>query len=760
MVAADLETDDRQRFRLRILGMVAVSLFAALLARLWYLQVLESEELQAVATANVLRIVNEEATRGRIFDRNGRLIVGNEVVRVVVIDRREFDTALDPSEQQEVLLELAGLLSESGHLTKVSDIAARLADPEYGPFERVPVAFGIDTALLVHLGERPDLFPGVSVDRRTIRAYPYGDVAAHVLGYVGPVTTADYRIQNARIDQSRIDAKTYQPNDEIGKTGVERIFEDVLRGVPGRRVYEVNSSDEIVREHEDLSREPAPGNDVYLTIDIDIQRMVEEELRRGLARARDRPPDDEDGIEPVASAGAAVALDPRDGSIVAMASFPTYDPRDFVGGISQRMFDILTAEENFSPILNRAIQGEYAPGSTFKVVTAYAGLTQGVISEGGLLAVDDFYHDTGTYRYPFCIEESDTCVFESPYCCSRGVDLRDAITVSSDAYFYRIGGEGFFQRPEPLDEGIQDAARAFGLGTGSGISLPYERVGAVPDREYFDLQFSRGVFGRSGDQWYAGDTVNLAIGQGDVLVTPLQIANVYATVANGGRLHQPNIASKVVDPDGDVLQSFEPRIRRQLQWPREVSDPLLDGLNGVTAYTLPSLSGDGQLLRGTAYGAFNVPSDFGVAFPLDRWPVAGKTGTSERDGEADSAWFAAFGPASWPERRVVNEPEIVVAVILEESGFGGLVAAPVVARILEPIATGTVARSWTSAEIEACYREVAALAGFFEGVRVGRIKVDEEGRPLSVERPALSEQCLELVGNEEAIAERGLDVLR
>ena len=761
MADVDRDTEDQQRFRLRILGVVAVSLVAALLARLWYLQVLRSEDLADAATANVQRIVREEAPRGRIFDRRGRLLVDNEVIWVVMIDRRELNAALDDSEQEEMLLELALLLSESGDLIKVSEIRSRLADPEYGPFEQVPIAFGIDLDLFVYLGERSDLFPGVSVEQRTLRTYPYGQLAAHVLGYIGSLTAAEYAIHRARTDESQPDAKIYKPNDRIGKTGVERIFEDDLRGVPGRRVYEVNAFDEVVREFDDLSRDPVPGNDVYLTIDIDIQRLVEDELRRGLDEARGRPKESEDDLDPVARAGAAVALDPRDGSVLAMASYPTYDPREFVGGISARLFETLTSEQNFSPILNRAIQGLYPPGSTFKLVTAYAGLSQGVISDGGLIAVDEFHHDTGTYRYPFCLEETDTtCIFESPYCCSRGVDLRDAITVSSDTYFYRVGGEGFFRRPEPSDEGIQDSARLFGFGFGTGVSLPYERNGVVPDRDYFDLQYERGVFGRGGDQWFAGDTINLSIGQGDMLVTPLQMANAYAAVASGGRLHQPNIAFGVVDRDGNVLKSFEPRVRRQLFWPREINDPLLDGLNGVTAYSLPSSLDENYVIQGTAFEAFNLPLEGGVDFPLERWPVGGKTGTAEQDGKADTAWFVGFGPAPWPERGLVNEPEMVVAVVLEEAGFGGRAAAPVVARIMQPVAEGAVPRSWTAVEIEACYSEVATLAVFFERVRTGEIKVDEEGNPISEVPPELSEKCQALVGGEEAVAEQGLDVLQ
>lgn len=759
MTDVDLSVESRQRLRLRILGLVAVSLFAALFARLWYLQVLESEQLRAEASANILRTVREQGPRGRIFGSKGRILVDNRIVQVVVIDRRELNLALDSGEQPEMFLQLALTISGSGRLTKVIDIASRLQDPEFGPFENVPVAIDVAPELLVHLGERSEQFPGVSVEQRTVRSYPYGELAAHVLGYVGPLTAVEYQDQNARIDHSRIDAKTYQPSDEIGKTGVERIFEDQLRGVPGVRVFEVNSTNEIVREHSDRGRDPNPGNDVHLTIDIDMQRLVEDELRRGLDRAREQAKEEDSDPDFVASAGAAVALDPRDGSVLALASFPTYDPREFVGGISQRLFDDLTARENYSPILNRAIQGEYPPGSTFKPITTYAALTQGVIAEDGLIAIEQFYNDTGTYRYPLCLEESDTCVFRSPYCCERGVDLRDAITVSSDTYFYRIGGEGFFQRPAPLDEGIQETSRLFGLGTRTGIPLPYERNGVVPDRAYFDLQYARGVFLRGGDQWYAGDTIQLAIGQGDLLVTPLQLTNAYAAMASGGLIHQPNIATHVSTFDGQLIQEFGPRLVSEISFTAELSEPLLDGLNGVTAYNLPSDSDEEDLIRGTAFEAFNLPGEGGVSFPLDSWPVAGKTGTSERRGKADSAWFIGFGPASWPERGYRHEPEIVVGVVLEESGFGGRMAAPVVARILEPVAEDNVERARTASEIDVCYKEVALLVAFLEGVRIGEIKVDSEGNPLSVERPEISSECSELVGGESAIEERGIEAL-
>ncbi|RMH75667.1 MAG: penicillin-binding protein 2 [Actinomyces sp.] len=708
MVSDVPSSDDATGVRLRILGIVALALFGALFARLWYLQVLEHETLQVRAQANVIRVVTEPAPRGRILDRNGRVLVDNRVVDVVTVDPEELAAGTDGADQRRsVLLALARTLSRSGTLVKLTDIEAALADPQYGPFESVPVAVDVADDLLVYLGERPDLFPGVRVEQRTVRSYPYGTLAAHVLGYVGPITGEEYAEVQGRWDPADPEGKAYRRDDEIGKTGVERMFEDELRGIPGRRVYEVDRRGEIVREILSERRDPVPGNDVWLTVDIDVQALVESQLERGLARARAigelaaSSPDAEDHPDIVGRAGAAVALDPRDGTVVAMASYPTYDPGDFVGGISARLFAELTDPANHSPILNRAIQGTYSPGSTFKPFTAIAALSEGVIGTDGVFRLDETYDDTGVYTYPFCSVDSDTCVFSSPFRGARAVDLRRALTVSSDTYFYKLAGEGFFQLPRGRDEAIQTTARAFGFGSPTGVALPYERSGVVPDRAYLEEGFSRGVFIR--DQWYAGDTINLAIGQGDLVVTPLQLANAYAALANGGVVHQPNLAWRVTAPDGSIVREIGPRVRRDLDLPDWQRQPIIDGLLGVTSDP-----------DGTAYEAFNRPELGGVDFPLETWPVAGKTGTSEKAGKADTALFVGFGPVDDPRRGidVAGAPSIVVAAVLEESGFGGAVAAPVVSHVLEPVAEGDVPVARTTAEIaeEARRRAAESLA--------------------------------------------------
>ena len=683
--------DDAGRFRLRIFAFVALILFGALFTRLWYLQVIAYETLQTEAETNVLREVFEEAPRGRILDRNGRVIVTNKVVDVVTIDKAVLGE-LDADGQREMFHRLAVAISRSGRLTKLKSITDEVAGGRYGPFDVVPVAVDVDPGLLVFLGERPDAFPGVEVVSRTVRSYPFGNLAAHLLGYVGPVTLDELQTANARIDPGAGDAKTYQLSDKIGKTGVERVFEDVLSGVPGVRYLEVDYRGEVIRERTEYHRAPIPGADLHLTIDVDLQALAERELASGLAAAREHNPEPNEP-EFTAAAGSVVAIDPRDGELLAMASFPTYDPSEFVNGISFAKFEQLTSPDNYSPILNRAIQGLYAPGSTFKIVTSFAALGKDLLGPDSIImeARNGTIEDTGTYRYSRCeddFEAADTCVFESPYTGPAvSYRLHEAITVSSDVFFYKLGGEGFWQLPRGTegDEAIQATAREMGLGSSTGIQLPYERSGVVPDRDYFDAQAKAGVFLRDGSQWYPGDTIQLAIGQGDLLVTPAQLANLYATVGNGGTLHQITVASRIVEPsvDGEPgeVTEFGARVLRRLEFPADHLAQVQLGLKGVP-------------LTGTARGPF-------AGFPAT-WAVAGKTGTAQVRGQADTSLFAAYGPVN------SGEPEIAVSVVLEEAGLGSAVAAPVTRAILEPVATDSVSRARTLDDLDREQTEAAA----------------------------------------------------
>ena len=687
------EMDKSVRYRLRILAVIALSMFAALTARLWYLQILSGEEAAAVAETNILREIRVPALRGRILDIDGNTLVGNRLTTMVTINRREFEEAkLTEDQRLEMLTEIAVEVNRSGLLFKVSDIEEALADPSFTRYDDIPVATDVDEELLIYFGERPEKFPGIKVVDSTVRSYLYGDLAGHILGWVGPINDREYQSRKPPPN------KAYGLRDEIGKAGIELMFEDDLRGVAGRRVVEVDRLGQIVREREDLFIAPIPGDDVYLTIDIDVQSLLERQLERTIFSQREQSPekkedDEEDPIPYDVPGGASVIIDPTNGNIVAIASYPKFDPNDSIGGFTRDEWASLNDPLNDLPMLNRAIQGEYAPGSTFKLFTAHAAWHEGVFGVGLVKNADELWDDPGYYRLQSCVGDvvgsasAGGCIFrnanDAPY---PQIDLIRAITVSSDVYFYTIG-ESIYINPVHNETGIQDAAREYGMGFESGIALPFEQSGFLPTPENRRERHEDNPLAFPTGDWYPGDNVNTSIGQGDVLVTPLQLTNAYATFANNGVLRSPNIALKVVTQTGETIREFDERILGEVEIDPEFYSRALEGLLGVTTDE-----------DGTGYDAFNTRNYDGVFFPLEESPVAGKTGTAEVRGKADTAVFAAFGP--------VDEPQFAISVFLEEAGFGSRSAAPLVARVMEKLVTGTVEEAPTAA---VSYARSAAL---------------------------------------------------
>lgn len=641
-------TPESLRLRLSFLALLALLAFGVLAARLWFLQVMSSEEFENIAVANTIRLIYEPAPRGRVFDRNGNVLVDNRESLVVTVDRFTYDTEFDEGEQEDLVLRLATEISRAGRLTKVFEINDALDDPRYGPLDAVPVADDVTENFEIVLAERADEFPGVGTVVRSVRSYPYGDLAAHILGYVSLLSEEQY-------ESVADDPKTYRRNDEIGQTGIEASFESVLRGTPGFTRLEVDNVGDPVAVLAQI--DPIAGADVHLTLDIDIQALAEKELLAGLAEARQQETDDPNDPPFKAPGGALVVLDPNGSEVLAMASFPTYSPSEFVSGFSEERWAELQDPNNHQPLHNRALAGIYPPGSTFKLFTAYAAMNSGVIGTRGVLDVRTLYEDAGVYVVPSCEEELvASCTFQNAEEAIYGpVDLRRAITVSSDVYFYYLGDT--MDRADRFDrEGIQRSAQLFGFGAPSGIALPGESGGRVPSPSAAEA---------AGEPWRTGDSIVLAIGQGVLGATPLQLANGYAAFANGGTLYSPKMVERVVNPvTGDVVQAFSDRVLNEIYLPGALRTPILEGLLGVTGE-----------LDGTAHSAF-------VGFPHEEWPVAGKTGTAEVVGQADNSLFAAFGPNP--------NPEYVVVAIMEESGFGASVAAPAVRRVLEPIATNSV----------------------------------------------------------------------
>lgn len=620
---------ETSRVRLAILGVVILSLFAALQARLLYLQVMDSANFVEAAATNQIRLVYEPAPRGRILDRNGKVLVENRVANVVAVRRDEADR--NPA--------MVGRLSALLQMP-ADELMKRVNDVRFSPFAPVPVAQEVDESTLVYILEHQADYPGVRATRVAERKYPHGPLAAHVLGYVGQATKEE-------LDPRRSDG--YRDGDEIGKSGVEKTYEEYLRGEPGVTKLEVDARGLVVGAPLGQS-EPVPGRDVQLTIDLDVQRATEESLAKGLIAARNLRDREERKLF-VAPAGAAVVLDPRDGSVVAMASYPTFEPASFADGISVEAFRALSDPVNHFPLNNRAIQGQYSPGSTFKLMTSLAALRTGVID------ARTTYLDQGSFRLNNC--RGDRCVFRNAGSVPHGrVNLQRALTVSSDVFYYTLGASFWSQR-DTLGDPIQTAARDLGLGELTGIPLAGEKRGRVPDPETRKRLNEANPQAFPNADWRTGDNVNLSIGQGEMAATPLQMAQSYAVFANGGTVFQPRLASRVVGPKDTTVASIEPKISRRVELPAEFRAPILAGLKGVVADP-----------KGTARGAF-------AGFPLDGFAVAGKTGTAQVQGKQDTALFVAFAPA--------DNPEYVISVVMEEAGFGGTVAAPVARRIFQVI---------------------------------------------------------------------------
>jgi len=606
--------------RLEVLGLVVITLFMALFLRLLFLQIIESPRLAAAAQANTVRTVFEEAPRGRVVDRKGRVLAGNREADVITVEREAVRQ--DPA--------LLGRLATFVAVAE-TELRRRFDDPKFSRYRPVPVVANVDKAVIAALRERQSDFPGVAAETQVERWYPEGAMAAHVLGYIGEINDSEL---SARKDEN------YRLGDDIGKSGIEQAYESDLRGRPGVDTIEVDSSGRPVRIVEHAP--PVAGRDVQLALDLDVQRAAEEALASGLEAARNGT-----GGASRAPGGAVVAVAPEDGSLLAVASYPAYEPARFVNGISNEEYARLTSPESALPLNNRAISGQYAPGSTFKLVTAVAALRTHLISANTVI-VDGGFYTLGNQRY----QNAQGRAYGP-------VDITKSLTVSSDVFFYSLGAR-FWEARKELGHPIQATARDFGLGTKTGLSIAGEAEGRVPDPDNRRRLHEQLPQAYPEANWFGGDNVNLAIGQGDTLVTPIQLANLYAAFGTGGVLHQPLLVRHVLDFSGKPVTTTAPRVIRKVDIPPDVLDPITEGLAGAVSNQ-----------RGTAYDAFN-------GFDGRAFPVAGKTGTAQVTGKQDTALFAGVGP--------VGNPSVAVAVVLEESGFGGVAAAPVGRRVMASVA--------------------------------------------------------------------------
>jgi penicillin-binding protein 2 len=623
-------SSDNARVRLSIVGVIIVALFSALFVRLWFLQVASGGSYAAAAQSNRIREIQTEAPRGRILDRNGKVLVDNQVERVVTMDRKLTTAQRVVSAQK--IAPLIGLTADQ--------VLQKISDPRASQYKPVPIATGVTMETVQYIKEHQEELPGVDAVSIPVRHYANGTTASHLLGYSGEIGDAEY---------AKLKTAGYQLGDTVGRGGIEQSFEKDLRGKPGVERVEIDAGGKVARTVS--YDEPIQGGDVKLTLDLDIQKAAEDSLKQGLKVAggtRDSA-DKSKWSQFKAPGGAVVVLDAKNGSVVAMASYPDFDPAQFVNGIPTELWKQLNDPGNHFPLTNRAIQGQYAPGSTFKMVTAIAGAESGVITPGATI------YDSGK------IDIADRTFSNAGGEANGSVNLARAMTVSSDVYFYRIGAELWKAGNRGVGNGevIQDVARRLGFGSLSGIALPGETKGRIPDQAWKRAVHKERPDAFPYEQWLPGDNVNLSVGQGDTLVTPLQMGEAYVAFTNGGSLYTPRVASQVTATDGSGARDIGASLRSKIEVTPDVRDAMAAGFAGVVSSS-----------TGTAAQAFQ-------GFPLSKVSVAGKTGTAQVAGKQDTSWFVAYEPA--------ENPQYVVLAVLEESGFGAAAAAPVVRRVIEAI---------------------------------------------------------------------------
>ena len=619
-------------FRVGILGVIALGIFAVLFFRLWSLQVLSGDTYLAAAQGNQLRTIRIEAPRGTIVDRRGRTIVDNVAGTAVKL----WVGDLPRNGRYEVIKRLAEVLRvPAKRLAK--EVDARIVDP----LNPITVKTAVGEDQIAYLYEHQSEFPGVQIQQTYLRHYPYQSLGAQMLGYVGEVS------------QEELDRrpKLYKSGDKVGKAGVEAKLDEELRGEAGAAQIRVDSLGRPMSALE-LRREARPGASVRLTIDIQLQRAAERALRYGIATARENESYHANG-------GALVALDPSDGAVLAMASTPTYKPSVYVGRVDPKKIEPLVndaaAKQNNYPGINRVTTGVYPPGSTWKPVVALAAMQEHMLEPYQSIPCTP----TATYG----LDEQEFINWD-PYV-NHAMMLPEALARSCDTYFYQVGYR-FYLGGDKGRTRMQEWARKFGFGGPAGIDVGREETGLVPTpawrKRAFESDWDRA--------WNPGDSIQFSIGQKDVGVTPLQMARFYAMLANGGKLVTPYVLAQVENPaprgqSPVVLRRFAPDPPESLGVDPAALQVIRDGLYQAT-----------HASYGTSSGVFSN-------FPV---PIAGKTGTAEKvvplpgypiDHTEDQSWWCGYGPAE------TEVAELVVCAVIENGGHGSTAAAPAALRVFE-----------------------------------------------------------------------------
>jgi penicillin-binding protein 2 len=628
---------EKSTSRLKVLAILVAVMFAALSTRLWFLQVLDSAAYAREAENQMVRLVETDAPRGRILDANGDPLVENRLSVEVRVNKQQLRN--DP-DAEAILLRLSDVLG-----MKVRKINDALDTKLYYDYQPIPVAVDVPKEVAFYIEEHPDLFNGVEVVRAAVRNYPEGSLAAHGLGWVGQIYAEE-------IDQEAFEK--YGPNDLVGKAGLEKVYERYLVGTKGIETYQVNSAGETIRK---LGEEEAvPGDDVILATDARVQRIAEDALVTGIERARSVF-DEYSGKYLTANSGTVIVLDANDGGVVALASYPSYSPSWFVEGLTPMQEQYLYGSDQRAPMLNRATQLTFAPGSTFKPFIALSAV------RNELATLTGYYPCPGSYEYP---GDTSGTVFNNWMTADGGsITVGQALKVSCDTVFYRFGAD-FYDRYKNDQFGrgalpLQRDLRGFGFGSGTGIDLPGEADGLIPTPRWKGefAATNPDVLREDERSWLPGDDILMSIGQGFVTATPMQIAVAYAALANGGRVCRPHLADRIVDANGDLVRRITGHCgQRRLPYSQAELDYIVNALA-----TVPQPGG-------TASSAF-------IGFPLSEHPIAGKTGTAQREPFQDTSWFAAIVP--------VGDPQYVVVAMVEQGGHGSTTAAPIVRQVIEGI---------------------------------------------------------------------------
>ena len=625
-----------------LLGLLILCVFAVFARQLWVLQFVRGEYYRGRADRQRLRSVTIPAARGIVYDRDGERLVRNVP---------GFDVTLVPAylpddeqETEAVLIRLAMLLDMPYTVAGVEGVGdeRRLGlremveeVPYSARYRPLAVKRGVerDTALLV--AQEAMALPGVSVDVEPLRSYPYGALVSQALGYLLPIPEGS--------EEEYVERGYDLATDRVGAAGIEATYEEVLRGQKGQQIVEEDVLGRTIRIIEEQAQ-PVPGDNVYLTLDLDLQQAVEDALRLGMTQPSVNSP-----------RGVAIVMNPQTGEILALVSLPTYDNNLFATGISARDWERL-GEDPHRPLLNHAISDGLPPGSVFKIVLAAGALQDGVLTPRTRLSCP------GTVVVPNKYYPNDPGQAQPFYCWNRSghgaLDVVGGIAHSCDIFFYQVGGGFEETRFEGLGvDRIAYYAEQFGFGEPTGLELAAEIGGLLPSSSWKRLTI--------GESWSTGDTYNLSIGQGYLSVTPLQMLNAVNVVANGGTLYRPTVVHHVTDPQGTVVQPFEPEVVRTLPISAEHWSLVQTGMEGAVAYgTAPKAQIEGVRVAGktgTAQFCDDIALEIGICGVGLEQPT--------------HAWFAAYAP--------FEEPEVSVIVFLYNGGEGSTVAVPVAHDILE-----------------------------------------------------------------------------